>query len=194
MKMTPEMVQRANDYLFASVEEMREAGIQERIIERLLRIRAIYTYWLNRPQLNDRDIVAEMVKRYKLATRTAYDDLALIKTVLGSLNQCSQDYLRWVFLQRCEEGFEMARKKDDPSAFAKVLTAYGKYSRLDREEGLAPDYSAIVPQVFEISSNPEDAGFKRIPDIEKKADKMLKQFQREFQSVEFEEIKMPKQP
>ena len=172
---------------------MREAGIQERIIDRLLRIRAIYTYWLNRPQLNDREIVAEMVKRYKLATRTAYDDLALIKTVLGSLNQCSQDYLRWVFLQRCEEGFEMARKKDDPSAFAKVLTAYGKYSRLDREEGLAPDYSAIVPQVFEISANPEDAGFKRIPDIEKKTDKMLKQFQREFQSVEFEEIKIPKQ-
>ena len=98
MKMTPEMVQRANDYLFASVEEMREAGIQERIIDRLLRIRAIYTYWLNRPQLNDREIVAEMVKRYKLATRTAYDDLALIKTCLGSLNQCSQDYLRWVFL------------------------------------------------------------------------------------------------
>lgn len=113
MKMTPEMVQRDNDYLFASVEEMREAGIQERIIERLLRIRAIYTYRLNRPQLNDREIVAEMVKRYKLATRTAYDDLALIKTVLGSLNQCSQDYLRWVFLQRCEEGFEMARNMDD---------------------------------------------------------------------------------
>lgn len=84
-------------------------------------------------------------------SRFCVQDLALIKTCLGSLNQCSQDYLRWVFLQRCEEGFEMARKKDDPGAFAKVLSAYGKYSRLDREEGLAPDYSAIVPQVFEIS-------------------------------------------
>ena len=88
----------------------------------------------------------------------------------------------------------MARKKDDPSAFAKVLTAYGKYSRLDREEGLAPDYSVIVPQVFEISANPEDAGFQRIPNIEKKAEKMLRQFQREIQSVEFEEIKTPRQP
>ena len=194
MQINPEIVQRAHDYLFASVEEMKAAGLQAKIIDRLLRIRAIYTWWLQSPQLTDRDVVAEMIRRYDIKTRTAYDDLALIKTCLGSLNQCSQDYLRWVFLQRCEEGFEMARKKDDPSAFAKVLTAYGKYSRLDREEGLAPDYSAIVPQVFEISANPEDAGFRRIPDIEKKAEKMLRQFQREFQSVEFEEIKTPRQP
>lgn len=194
MQINPEIVQRAHDYLFASVEEMKAAGLQARIIDRLLRIRSIYTWWLQSPTLTDRDVVAEMIRRYAIKTRTAYDDLALIKTCLGSLNQCSQDYLRWVFLQRCEEGFEMARKKDDPSAFAKVLTAYGKYSRLDRDEGLAPDYSAIVPQVFEISADPEDAGFKRIPDIEKKAEKMLRQFQRDFQSVEFEEIKTPRQP
>lgn len=194
MQINPEIVQRAHDYLFASVEEMKAAGLQARIIDRLLRIRSIYTWWLQSPTLTDRDVVAEMIRRYAIKTRTAYDDLALIKTCLGSLNQCSQDYLRWVFLQRCEEGFEMARKKDDPSAFAKVLTAYGKYSRLDRDEGLAPDYSAIVPQVFEISADPEDAGFKRIPDIEKKAEKMLRQFQREIQSVEFEEIKTPRQP
>lgn len=194
MQINPEIVQRAHDYLFASVEEMKAAGLQARIIDRLLRIRAIYTWWLQSPTLTDRDVVAEMIRRYNLKTRTAYDDLALIKTCLGSLNQCSQDYLRWVFLQRCQEGFEMARKKDDPSAFAKVLTAYGKYSRLDRDEGLAPDYSAIVPQVFEISADPEDAGFRRIPDIEKKAEKMLRQFQREIQSVEFEEIKTPRQP
>ena len=194
MQINPEIVQRAHDYLFASVEEMKAAGLQARIIDRLLRIRSIYTWWLQSPTLTDRDVVAEMIRRYAIKTRTAYDDLALIKTCLGSLNQCSQDYLRWVFLQRCQEGFEMARKKDDPSAFAKVLTAYGKYSRLDRDEGLAPDYSAIVPQVFEISADPEDAGFKRIPDIEKKAEKMLRQFQRDFQSVEFEEIKTPKQP
>lgn len=194
MQINPEIVQRAHDYLFASVEEMKAAGLQARIIDRLLRIRSIYTWWLQSPTLTDRDVVAEMIRRYAIKTRTAYDDLALIKTCLGSLNQCSQDYLRWVFLQRCQEGFEMARKKDDPSAFAKVLTAYGKYSRLDRDEGLAPDYSAIVPQVFEISADPEDAGFKRIPDIEKKAEKMLRQFQREIQSVEFEEIKTPRQP
>ena len=194
MQINPEIVQRAHDYLFASVEEMKAAGLQARIIDRLLRIRSIYTWWLQSPTLTDRDVVAEMIRRYNLKTRTAYDDLALIKTCLGSLNQCSQDYLRWVFLQRCQEGFEMARKKDDPSAFAKVLTAYGKYSRLDCDEGLAPDYSAIVPQVFEISANPEDAGFRRIPDIEKKAEKMLRQFQREIQSVEFEEIKTPRQP
>ena len=194
MQINPEIVQRAHDYLFASVEEMKAAGLQARIIDRLLRIRAFYTWWRQFPQLTDRDGVAEMIRRYDIKTRTAYDDLSLIKTCLGSLNQCSQDYLRWVFLQRCEEGFEMARKKDDPSAFAKVLTAYGKYSRLDREEGLTPDYSAFVPQEIEISANPEDAGFRRIPDIEKKAEKMLRQFQREFQSVEFEEIKTPRQP
>lgn len=187
----PEIVQRALDYLFASEEEMQEAGLSPRTIDRLIRVRDIYTFWTRRPQMNDRQIVSELERRYKICTRQAYDDLNLIKTCLGSLNQCSKDYLRYTFLQRCEEGFQMARKKEDAGAFAKVLSAYGKYCQLDKDEGLMPDYSVIVPQPFEISSDPEVAGFKRIPDIEKKADRLLKQFQREMQTTEFEEIKTP---
>lgn len=188
---SPDIVQRALDYLFASEEDMIEAGLAPRTIERLIRVRDIYTFWTRRPQLNDRQIVSELERRYKICTRQAYDDLSLIKTCLGSLNQCSKDYLRYTFLQRCEEGFQMARKKEDAGAFAKVLSAYGKYCQLDKDEGLQPDYSVIVPQTFEISADPEVAGFKRIPNIEEKADAILRQFQREIQTTEFEEIKTP---
>jgi len=171
--MNPEVIQRTQRFLFASEEEMNKARIPKPIQERLLRMRSIYNWWLLNPRLLDNAVVAEMKKRYGLSHSQAYDDLRLIKICLGNLNQCTADYYRYVFLQRAEEAFEMARKKDDPRAFAQALATFGKYTRLDLPEGNTPDYSQIVPQQFEITADPEAAGFRRIPDLEKRVRKML---------------------
>ena len=70
----------------------------------------------------------------------------------------------------------MARTNNDPNAYARVLAAYGKYTKLDKEKHEGPDYSMIVPQTFEISGDPEVAGFKKIPNVEEKAKKMVARF------------------
>lgn len=174
--MTNELIERTQEFLFASEEEMLQAKLPEPVRTRLYRLRDMYLYWLRTPKLPDGAVVQELQRKYKLSATVAYDDVRLIKVVLGNLNQATDDYYRWVFLQRCEEGFQMARANNDPNAFARVLASYGKYTKLDKEKAAGPDYSMIVPQTFEISGDPEVAGFKKIPNVEEKAKKMVAKF------------------
>lgn len=174
--MTRELIERTQEFLFASEEEMIEARLPAPVRERLFRLRDMYMYWLRTPRLTDGAIAQEIQRRYKLSATVAYDDVRLIKTAIGNLNQASKEYHRWVFEQRAEEGFQMARTYHDPNAFAKMLASYGKYTGLDKEKHEGPDYSMIVPQTFEISGDPEVAGFKKIPNVEEKAKKMVARF------------------
>lgn len=174
--MTRELIERTQEFLFASEEEMKQARLPEPVRERLFRLRDMYMYWLRTPKLTDGAVVQEIQRRYKLSTTVAYDDVRLIKTAIGNLNQASKEYYRWVFLQRAEEGFQMARQYHDPNAYSKVLASYGKYTGLDKEKHEGPDYSMIVPQTFEISGDPEVAGFKKIPNVEEKARKIVAEF------------------
>ncbi len=174
--MTRELIERTQEFLFASEEEMIQARLPEPVRTRLFRLRDMYLYWQRSPRMTDGAVAQELQRRYKLSATMAYDDVRLIKVALGNLNQASEEYYKWVFLQRCEEGFQMARTNNDPNAFARVLAAYGKYTKLDKEKHEGPDYSMIVPQTFEISSDPEVAGFKKIPNVEEKAKKMVARF------------------
>lgn len=187
--MTDSLVERTKTYLFASEQEMIDARLPEPERVRLIRLRDMYVYWLGNPTLPDKSIVAEIKRKYALSTTMAYDDVRLIKIVLGQLNQATEDYYRYLFMQRCEEGFQMARNNNDANAFARVLTALGKYCKLDKEKPLPPDYSVIIPQPFEITDDPTVAGFKKIPNVEEKARKMTERF---IQDADYEIVTKPK--
>lgn len=190
--MTDELVQRTQKYLFAEEEELTKARLPQKAIERMLRLRTMYGYWVANPRLADKEIVAELKRRYGIGPSVAYEDVRLIKVCIGNLNRCTSDYYRWLFTQRCEESFRMAREKGDAKAFAATLAALGKYTRLDKDEGNVPDYSLIVPQTFEISADPEVAGFKRIPNLDEKIKQMESRYIQEITApaeAEFEEVK-----
>lgn len=174
--MSPELIDKVHRFLFANEEEMRQAKMREELIGRILRLRAVYTYWVAHPQLPEREIVRQIIERYKLGKSAAYEDVRLIKICLGNLNQCTQDYYRWLFLARTEEAFQMARDNNDAKAFSVALNALGKYTQLDKEKGEKPDYSAIVPQNFEITNDPASIGYERIDNLEEKIAKTLSRY------------------
>ena len=187
--LNPELIERTQKFLFATEEEMAAGGLTTAQRGRLLRLRAMYSYWLNTPSLAEKAIVTELKKRYHVATSIAYEDVRLIKVCLGNLNQNTTDYYRYLFLARTEEAFQMARDKNDPRAFAAVLATLGKYTRLDHDETEAPDFETIAVQPFEISNNPEVSGFKRIENVEEIARKLyLKMSKDAAKAVEFEEV------
>ncbi len=165
-------IRRLQEFLFADDEEMRRAKLPSPVRERILRLRDLYLYWLHFPKLRDKAIVQEAKRRYKIGDSMAYDDVRVVKSCLGTLNRATTDYYRWLFLERCEEGFQMARDNEDASAFAKVLAALGKYTQLDKDESRVPDYSLIVPQTFEITPDVSAAGFTPIPDLDKRVAKL----------------------
>ena len=178
---------RLLEYFFASGEEMDKARLPGHMKDRLLRLRAVYSYWLNNPLKPQKDVVAMLRDTYGLTQSSAYADLAVIKSALGEFNQCTPNYLRWLFLQRCEEGFRRALDNNDANAYSRVLATFGKYTRLDKDDAEMPDYSAIQPEVFAVSADPEVAGYHRIPDLEKKTRDLLKKYSVAVESEDVED-------
>ena len=186
--MKSELVAYVKDHLFSTPEEMKKAKLSMTEQNRILRIRDMYTFWLQYPRTADKDIIAELKKRHGVGSSVAYEDLRLIKTCLGNFNQVTKDYDRYRFRQMCERGWEMAEKNNDANAHAKVTAAYGKFCQLDKEDSDAPAYSDIVVQVRHPTDDPRSIGFKPIPDFRKKAHQLLSQFRKEAQDTEYEEV------
>lgn len=170
--MNPTLAERAQRYLLASREEMEKAHLPAPFQARMIRLREMYALWLENPRYLDRDIVKLLRDKHGLSTTQAYEDVRLIKLCLGSLGRLSRDYDRYIFRLRCEEGWKMAREKDDPRAFAAVTATYLKGTMLDHPEQEAPNYSLIQPQQFIISADPSVSGFKPIPGILEKAKRL----------------------
>ena len=188
--MNPELIKRTQDFLFASQEEMEKAHVPIDVRQRLYRLRDMYSYWLRNPKQGDRHILAEIKRRNGLGDTQAYEDLRLLKLCLGNLQQMTRDWYQYLFIARCEEGFQMARDKGDAGAFAKVLASLGKFTRLDHEQLTGPDYSQIIPQQFEITSDPSVAGFRRIPNVLQLTLQLEKRFKKEIEAAEYEVIEV----
>lgn len=58
----------------------------------------------------------ELEYRYKISKSSAYDDVRIIKRLLGDLAKTTKDYHRYKFCQMIDETFEMARRIKDARA------------------------------------------------------------------------------
>ena len=93
----PATIDMCSRYLFADVNEMTTDGVPEVIQQRLLRLRDMYNFWLQFPRKKDLEIVSELELRYKVSKSTAYEDIRIIKRLLGDLAKTTKDYHRYKF-------------------------------------------------------------------------------------------------
>lgn len=186
--MIPATFDVALEHLFSSTDEMQKAHIPEIIQNRILRIRDLYSFWLKFPNTKDVDIVRELRKRYGISQNIAYQDLRLIKDILGELNKSSRDFYRYKFNKMIERSFEVAERKGDAKAMAAASAAYGKFNKLDKEDPQDLGYDKIIPQNFEITDDPSILGFKKIPDVKERINKLIKEMGQDIQDVQYEEV------
>ena len=84
--------------LFSSEDEMKRRNLPQEMQTRLLRLRSLYTFWLNFPDKTTREMVQqERVMYQDVKERQAYDDVKLLKMLIGNLEQESKDWHRHVF-------------------------------------------------------------------------------------------------
>lgn len=185
----PATLDICRDHLFSDVTEMEQKGIAPLILKRILRIRDLYNYWLAFPRKKDKEIISELTLRYNIQTSQAYDDLRIIKTLLGDLQKSSKEFHRWKFIAMIEESYEMAKRLKDPRAMVAASDKYGKYTRLDKEDEIKFDYDQIIVQPFEPTDDPSVLGFKPIPNIREKIKSKIQQYWNEdIETVDFEEV------
>lgn len=163
-------------HLFTSTDEMTKVGIPVATQQHLIRLRDMYNHWLAFPKKKDREIVAELKHRYNLQSTQAYDDLRLIKILLGNLQEASKQYHRYRFLEMITESYDMARTLKDTRSMVAAADKYAKYMQLDKEDERNPRYDLIPIQPFEPTDDPTVIGIKPVADIREKIRRKKEQY------------------
>lgn len=185
----PATIDVCEKYLFADIDEMTANGIPELIQQRLLRLRDMYNFWLQFPRKKDLEIVDELEHRYSVSKSTAYEDIRIIKRLLGDLAKTTKDYHRYKFCQMIDESYDMAKRIKDARAMAAAANYYAKYTQLDKEDILDKGYDKIVVQPFEPTDDPTVLGIKPIPNVRERIKSKIEQYwSDDIEDVEFEAI------
>ena len=175
--------------LFTSENELR-AKYDEVTVQRVLRIRDLYSYVIANPDTKDRQFVERDVSMFKVSQSCAYNDLAIIKVLLPMLSKASRDFHRWRANEMLLETYRMAKARKDTKTMERAASSYAKYNRVDLEDEQLIPYDEIVVQPFTATDDPTPLGIKPIPNIQERIKKMLDKYIAEsidIQDVEFEE-------
>lgn len=185
----PTIIEAAEEYLFEDRDRMEAAGLPVATIDHILRIRDVYNFWITFPSKRDRDIVNELMRRGAIGQTRAYEDLKIIKVLLGNFHKTTKDYHRYRFLEMVRKAYDKAEARGDTRAMVAAADKYGKYMQLDKEDQRDFDYDQIVPLELKPTDDPSVIGIQPVPNIREKIRKKKEQYWNEnVQDVDFEPI------
>lgn len=168
---------------------MVAAGLPEPTIRHLERLRDIYNYWVAFPSKRDRDIVAELRRRYGIGDTVAREDLRYIKVLLGDLQKTSKDYHRYRFLEMITRAYDKAAQSGNTRDMVAAAAKYAKYMQLDKEDDRASIIDKVVPIVLSFTDDPSVIGIKRMPNFREKIKAMKEKYWTEAtEEVDYEDL------
>ena len=175
--------------LFTAESELR-SRLPATIVDRVMRIRIMYNWFVSNPESKDREFVDEDVSRFSIGKTLAYDDLHIIKSVLPHITEASRDYHRWKYNEMILETYQMAKKRKDTKTMERAATSYAKFNNVNVEDEQSVPYDMIVVQPFTATDDPSVLGIKPIPNIDKKISELIAKYRAEsmdIDDIEFEE-------
>lgn len=186
---TPNALEVCRTDLFTKESELLERYPQP-IVDKVLRVREMYQWYIANPDGTDREFVAEVCQRHDISRVTAYSDLAILKSLLPMLATASRDFHRWRYNEMILATYKMAEKRKDTKTMERAASSYAKYNRVDLEDEQAMPYELIVVQPFCATDDPRVLGIEPIPNIKQKISAMIDKYRREtldIEDVTFEE-------
>lgn len=185
----PNTIEVCKANLFTKEDELRDLYPQT-LVDKVLRVREMYNWFISNPDGTDREFVAELLQRHSVSKVTAYSDLAIVKSLLPMLASASRDFHRWRFNEMIINTYKMAEKRKDTKTMERAAASYAKYNRVDLEDEQVVPFEMIVVQPFVATSDPSVLGIKPIPNIQQKISDMIAKYRAEtldIEDVEFEE-------
>lgn len=174
------------------IEELREEKLPEAFINRLVRLRALYTYWIQFPSKNTADLVQYDEQMFKTRKTQAYEDIQLVKAIIGDLQQSTKEFWRWRINTMIMEDHKAARRAGQWRAAATMQKNLILNNKTDKDDPIDLQLEQIIPQNFEMSDNISIV----IPDAKKisrrKIEDMLRKYGRKdgmtIDNADFEEV------
>lgn len=162
--------------------------------ERIKRIRAGYSHWYEFPTKAERNIRDHIVNEFGVSKRTAYEDILIIKILLGDVKNPGKEWIRFQVNAMLDEAYKMAKKKEDAKGMAIAAGNKAKYNMLHLPDAEPLPFDQIVIQPFEPTDDPTPLGLKKDPDIREKKRKMLEKYHAEIEIIDVAYEELSNQP
>lgn len=175
-------------HLFDDVDTLQKAKLSTQIIERIKRLRSIYTTWNDYPFKKEKELRDILIKRFGVSQSQAYEDIKIVKQLLGDTNEASKAFHRFRANAIFMEGLELARIKKNPIAIIMAGDKYAKYNQLDKDDVLEFPWDEIIPQQFFPTSDPTVIGITPVPNIQQKIAQMKARYGQEIEDINYEEV------
>ncbi len=167
---------------FSRALEDPAAKLPEPEQTRLERLKAIFARWMSNPMITESMMRDYIITQFSVGRIQAYRDIALVKVLFGSAPKADKEFqrLRANHLLEQAAAAALAGEERQAKALTKIAEAIVKANQLDEPEGEDYPFDEIVPKDESFSVDPEVIGIKKIPGIEEKARKLLKQYTQEI--------------
>ncbi len=190
----PVDIDKYQGWLALDENELQEEHVPEHVIKRICRLRALYTYWCRFLSKSPKDLVDYNILQFRVAESQAYDDISILKIIVGNLQESSKKFWRWRINQMLEEDRKAAKRDGDHRAVASIEKNFIKNNQTDKEDTPDLAFDKIVPNQIEPTEDPSAAGVKKLPNLRSQVKKLLKQYDFDFSNAEyadFEELPAP---
>lgn len=133
--------------------EMEQQHIHPEIVRRLERLRAVYDNWRQFPNKRTADMVRFMAETFGTGRTQAYEDIQLVKILLGNIESSTKEFWRWRINQITMDSIAEAAKKGNVKVIAALLKILVANNKTDKEDTLQAQFDKIVPQQFEMTDD-----------------------------------------
>jgi hypothetical protein len=174
-------------------KDIEEAQLPSSFIQRLQRIRGVYDYWLQFPNKQMIDIVSYEEQMFGIQKTQAYQDIRLVKLLLGDIESSTKEFWRWRINTIIMDNIKSARRASDFRSVASLVKNLILNNKTDKDDPLELDFEKIVPQTFEMTDDISIVIPGKQKTSRKKIEEMLKKYGKKdgtkIQDADFEEIK-----
>ena len=184
----PVNIDEYSEYLPVSSDELREQLVPEDTIQRIERLRELSSYWRSYPSTSPKELVTRCMQLFKVGKSQAYDDIHILKILIGNLEATTKEFARWRVNQMIEEDRTAARRDGDWRAFASMQKNYILNNQTDKPDTPDMAFDKIVPLQLEPTDDPSVLGIKAPKNLRARRDKLIKLFSKDDEYAEYTEV------
>ncbi|MBQ7987345.1 MAG: hypothetical protein IJ253_02390 [Bacteroidaceae bacterium] len=184
----PVNIDKYSEYLPIDSEQLRRDLVPEDTIQRVERLRELSAYWRSYPSTSAKELVTRCEQMFRVGKSQAYDDIHILKILIGNLEATTKEFARWRVNQMIEEDRLAARRDGDWRAVASMQKNYILNNQTDKEDTPDKAFERIVPLVLEPTDDPSVLGIKAPKNLRQLRDKLIRRFTRDSEFDDYEDV------
>ena len=184
----PVNIDQYAEYLPVDSSELRLQMVPEDTIMRVERLRELSSYWRSYPSTSPKELVNRCMQLFHVEKSQAYDDIHLLKVLIGNLETTTKEFARWRVNQMIEEDRTAARRDGDWRAVASMQKNYILNNQTDKPDTPDMAFDKIVPLQIEPTDDPSVLGIKAPKNLRARRDKLIRQYSKDDEYAEYTEV------